>query len=216
MEILKAPPAAKYPVNKDVPLRPTKAVYLQSGSEFARVITITDVSDSFATLGDIASLGKSSNVVETAKAGVVDRPTLLEVRRAGRFSTSRDVVDPTGGAIASLSCPIWSLGRWTLEFPAGSPHSEHAIILKPAGMASREDMFVKDSIPYFWDVQLDEGKTCKLYKAAGGERIEIGRFLTKSARDRDGVLLLDDSQIGEVVGYLTCVAMLNRLDSFRA
>lgn len=103
-----------------------------------------------------------------------------------------------------------------MKFPAGSTHSSHDIPVYPAGTAARADEFVKDSVLYVWDVE--EGrKGCRLFRAADGKRTEVARFVGASKRARDGVLLIgEDEQVDWVVVGVTCVAVLNRLDSFRA
>lgn len=91
--------------------------------------------------------------------------------------------------------------------------------MRPVGIASREDWFVVDSVPYFWDMSIESGTLCKLYKVVDQKRVEVARCRSTSRRasprDHEGVLLVDKNQADEVVVVATCIAMLKRIDSFR-
>jgi hypothetical protein len=91
--------------------------------------------------------------------------------------------------------------------------------MRPVGIASREDWFVVDSVPFFWDMALESGTVCHLYKVVDQKRVELARFRSRSkspsARDHEGVLLVDKNLADEVIVVATCVAMLKRIDSFR-
>ncbi|KFY05078.1 hypothetical protein O988_00280 [Pseudogymnoascus sp. VKM F-3808] len=213
----KKDPAASYPINEDATLQATKVIYVKSGSEFGLSVFVADVTDKFdGELDRLIGSGSESKLLnEKAKDAALKKPAMLEFHRSGRLSSNFTVKDTSNAVIAELSGPLLSLGRWTLGFVADSPHSDHDILVRPAGMMSRADEFVKDSIPYYWDI-LDGRKLCKLYKVMDGKRVEIAHFLGENARARDGVLLLDGEQLDEVVACLTCVVMLNRSESFRA
>ena len=86
----------------------------------------------------------------------------------------------------------------------------------PAGTASRADEFVKDSVLYIWAVE-DGMALCRLWRAVDGRKTEVARFVGDNKRARDGLLLVgEDEWVDWVVVGMTCVAVLNRLDSFRA
>lgn len=81
-------------------------------------------------------------------------------------------------------------------------------------MAARADEFVKDSVPYFWDL-VDGRKLCRLFRALDGKKVEVARFLGENVRAQEGVLMVSEG-IDEVVAMLTFFGVLNRVDSFRA
>jgi hypothetical protein len=56
----------------------------------------------------------------------------------------------------------------------------------------------------------------KLFKAVDGKRVEVARFEALRARDKCGVLWLDDGQVDAVITCVTLVATINRVESFRA
>jgi hypothetical protein len=99
-------------------------------------------------------------------------------------------------------------------FPTESPHSSHPIELRPAGMWRREDVFVKDSIPYIWDV-LNASALCKPYKVIDNKKVEVARYTAKHSRDSTDVPVVDDKQVDVVVAVMTWPAVLKRSDSFR-
>jgi hypothetical protein len=218
MDISKASPASKFPVDDSKPLRPTKAFYFQEGSEFSRHIIITDVTDDLPDLDNIINSVPAADAVKTAKSAVIfgKKAAFLEISREGSFTTAWTAKSTSSDTpVAELSSPLLTLGRWTIMFAPGSPHSHHDILLRPAGFMARADEFVKDSIPYFWDIA-DGRKLCVCHVANDGKRVEVARFLGHSSRGHDGLLVVDGEALDEVVAALTCVAVLNRNDSFRA
>lgn len=207
-------PAASFPIDISATLKATTAVYIKEGNEFTLTITITKVTDILFNQLDGSNAAVAALITKASSIASSSTPS-LKLTRAGRLSSHWTATDAYGTIVAELSCPLVSLGRWTIKFPAESTHSSHDILMCPAGMAARADEFVKDSVLYFWDI-LDGRKLCKLYRATGGKRTEIARFVGPHARARDGVLFMDGEQLNEVVVGLSCVAMLNRSESFRA
>lgn len=84
--------------------------------------------------------------------------------------------------------------------------------MKPVGAGQKEQIFAKDSVPYFWD--MEGGKHGTLYKVIDGKRVKIAEFAARHGYDKDCVLVLDVEQLNEVVTIASCVALLNRMDSF--
>jgi hypothetical protein len=114
--------------------------------------------------------------------------------------------------IASIGGGIFSLGTRKFTFPENSPHSSHNIEMRPVAINSAEEAFVKDSVLYFWEC--DSAKKRTLTKVVSGSRIEIGKYETKHERTKEGILVLDSSQLNDVVAVLSCIALLNQVDSF--
>lgn len=219
--------AASFPVDETTPFHPSKAIYIKEGTEFTLALTMTDVTTAVAALR--SPVLETAALLEEAKSAACTLPITLKLTRPNRISRAWAAMAPTSSSgpgssdtpVAEVSSPLWSLGKWTLKFPAGSPHSAHDILLHPAGFAARADEFVKDSVPYFWDMLEEDGRRlCKLYRARDGKKVEIARFVGKNVRARDGVLLLGAEEgkegVDEVVVMLTLVGVLNRSESFRA
>jgi hypothetical protein len=97
------------------------------------------------------------------------------------------------------------------SFPQGSPHSGHDIEMKPISIGRRAEGFTKDSTLYFWD-KVDN--IAVLTKVVGEKRVEIAKFGAKHGYDKGGALALDTAQLDELVTVITCVALLQQLDSF--
>ncbi|KAK5652328.1 hypothetical protein OQA88_10678 [Cercophora sp. LCS_1] len=203
--------ASSFPIDEATPFVPTKAVYIQEATEFALSITITDVTASVATH---LSPDIQPSLLEGAKSAASTSSPTIKLTRPNRLSRSWTATNPSGATVADLSNPIWSLGKWIIKFPANSPHSEHDIQLRPASAASRADEFVKDSVPFFWDL-IDGRKLIKLYRALDGKKVEVARFLGENVRAQEGVLLVGEG-VDDVVAVLTVFGALNRLESFRA
>ncbi|GAB1317940.1 hypothetical protein MFIFM68171_08150 [Madurella fahalii] len=218
--------AASFPVDETTPFHATKAIYIHEGTEFTLTLTMTDVTAAVAAL--LSPNLTTAPLLEAAKSTNRSASTAslitLQLTRPNRMSRTWTATKPGSGsrssntAVAELSNPLWSLGKWTIKFPVGSPHSGHDIQLRPAGVATRADEFVKDSVPYFWDV-VDGRRLCKLYRAMDGKKVEIARFVGDGARARDGVLVVagqGEEGVDEIVVMLTLVGVLNRSESFRA
>ncbi|KAK3318878.1 hypothetical protein B0H66DRAFT_558339 [Apodospora peruviana] len=136
--------------------------------------------------------------------------------------------------IAQLAGPLLSLGRWKFIF-ADATYSSHKIEMRPTGVGSRADVFVKDSLLFFWE-PVAHGQRARyvLWKGTAGEeesrqREVVGVYALvahhghghwhgesgKKRKGRRGVLVVDDSKVDKVVAVLTCVATVNRVESFR-
>ncbi|KXX78523.1 3-phosphoshikimate 1-carboxyvinyltransferase [Madurella mycetomatis] len=229
MPIFSKPDAASsFPVDSTTPFRLIKAFYVNEGTEFSLTFTMTDVTTALEPLlSPFILVETPPSLLEAAKSAAASAATpTLQFKRPNRLSRTWTALDPVSGhVVAESSNPLWSLGKWTIKFPplnpaSISPHSEHDIILHPAGVAARADEFVKDSVPCFWDM-LDGRRLCKLYRASDGKKVETARFVGASVRGREGVLLIGEDDQGErradeVVVMVTLVAVLNRSDSFRA
>ncbi|KAJ9145379.1 hypothetical protein NKR23_g5267 [Pleurostoma richardsiae] len=215
-----------FPVAEDLPLRPTKTLFIgTSGSTFSLTTGIRDVT----AVVPAKDTELTDAALEEVRSKAASQPALMTLARAAWYSfkmEARTGDAASGGVLGSLSTSLLSMGCWTLSFPADSPHSSHEIEMRPVGIGRRAHVFVQESVPYFWDVE--EGAeaggsgrcVCRLFKViTAGEdgqkkRREIARFVARRSRDREGVLLLDGDAADEVVVGLTCVALLNRLDSF--
>ncbi|KAK0643011.1 hypothetical protein B0T16DRAFT_415083 [Cercophora newfieldiana] len=213
--------AASFPIDTTTPFHPTKALYIADTTELSLTITITDITPILSSPSIHNPVENPEPLLKLAKSTASTLPAILTLTRPTHLSRTWTATDPRSNTkLAELSNPLWSLGKWTIKFPSDSPHSSHDIYLHPAGFATKADEFVKDSVPYFWDV-LDGRRLCKLYKATEGRRVEVGRFVGEGVRAREGVLLIEGEGnagegVDEVVVGVTFLGVLMRVDSFRA
>ena len=196
---------ANYPINVDEPLRPTKTFYYNKNSGFALSLSVYDITERVSSSEALS--------LEEAKTAVSDQPPILNIHQDSWSTRIFRVVDSTGARVAEASGPLLDFGHWKLTFPTESEHSDHEIELRPV-LRSRQDVFVKDSIPYFWDV-VDPRGIFKLYKVIEKSRVEVSKFTSKRWREPTGVLVVDDRQVDVVIAVITSVAVLKRADSFR-
>ncbi|KAI2636506.1 hypothetical protein GGS26DRAFT_498825 [Hypomontagnella submonticulosa] len=216
---MKEPKPIDFPLNEDIQLRPTKTFFIhhEGVSGFSKSTIIHDITAIMPADLDINSKGLANTIHSETKANLEKLPVALKLQRSAWYSSSMDVKDGNDTPVASLSTSLLSFSHWTLSFPADSPHSTHAIEMRPTGVGTRTDIFVKESVPYFWEMFNGPagGRIDKLFKVEDGKRVEVARFVAKHMRDREGALFLDGAMVDEVVAAVTCVAVLNRLDSFR-
>ncbi|KAJ9165551.1 hypothetical protein NKR19_g274 [Coniochaeta hoffmannii] len=233
--------ASRYPIDESRPLHPTKCLYLLD--TLSPDLHFVDISTSSVlsalTQGDHDGpnakppLHVPAEVHTAAKHAATDAPptlhltpkppastTFLTRNRTHLAAVSPDD-DNNNTPLAELSSGgLWSLGQWDITFPPGSTHCTHDIKLRPVGVGARADWFVKDSVPYFWDlvhVGLAGGQTVyELFKGVDGKRVQVARFEALRARDRSGILWVDGDGADEAVVCVTLVATINRVESFRA
>lgn len=232
-----------FPISSATPFYPTKVLCLQD-KQFGlkQVTSVIDISATSLSASDGAE-PPSVDLLNSAKAAasLPDSSILLTIQsksyslhleaRSGGVSAAEDTWAKKAGAgylLATLSTSVLALGKWRIGFPADSPHA-HSIEMKPVGCGSRAEMFVQDSVPYFWEmrsapwgagsdgkktVAFASSRVCELWKVVEGKRVLVGRFVGRRARDREGVLVVDESGVDIVVAGVTCAALLKRIDSF--
>ncbi|UNI18553.1 hypothetical protein JDV02_004816 [Purpureocillium takamizusanense] len=107
---------------------------------------------------------------------------------------------------------VLDLTSHTVRFPADSTHCAHDVELRPVSVWAKQETFVKDSVPYLWDMSMGR-KSGVLYKTVGldeKQRVPVAKFVAKNWFKNCCVLLLDEGRLDAVVTLATCVAVLNR------
>ena len=128
----------------------------------------------------------SSLSIKDASSAVVNTPPTYTITRPSILSRSFECKDSTGAARAHMTSTITALGKWKLDLPPES--SSHVVEMRSTGMASRTDVFVRESIPYFWDVSKADASAWTLYKTLARNRYPVAEFRGKSARSVVGIL----------------------------
>jgi len=203
---MKNPQPADYPVNQDIRFQPTKVYYHQNNGGFSVSLAIYDITDKVKVTDPV--------YLEDAKSLSSGVNPALEIRQESWHTRNYKAFGRAGAVVAEASGPLLDLGRWKIKFPAESVHSTHDLELRPTGPGRRQDVFVLESVPYFWDM-VDPKGVYKLYKVDMGLRVEVANFTSKSHRDLEGVLIVNDKEVGGVVAIVTSIAVLKRDDSFR-
>ena len=213
----------RFPINEEQRFRPDTVYFLRFSGMLRTSIHVYKVSNEtalssfleverFSTTKDdfrqaVEDAIKDGNVAEDyifSKAAVYSMTIVM--KRASEASSSAT-------PLATISRSLRSLGKQTIDFPSGSPHSDHTISVAPVGVGRSSHMFVKDSVPYFWDV-VEGGTHWQLHKVMDGTRVKIGELSVKKSYGKDCVFVLDSRALDEVVGLVSCVAVLYRMDSF--
>ncbi|KAH8879012.1 hypothetical protein GQ53DRAFT_856611 [Thozetella sp. PMI_491] len=194
-----------------------KVLYVGASGGTHQTFALSDVTNAASVSGSRTMEGSTTyaDSGDAAKEAAVQQEPLLRISRKSLMSSVLRAEDASGAAVAWLSKPLLSFGKWCLTFPAQSPHSSHAIEMKPTSTGKRTYGFIQESVPFFWDMEDKAGaRKCTLWKAINGRRREVARFEAKRARDREGILAVDEQGVSAVVAGLTCIALLNRVDSF--
>ncbi|KAI1208864.1 uncharacterized protein F4807DRAFT_429778 [Annulohypoxylon truncatum] len=211
-----------FPLNTDVVLQPTRAFYLKGCIHFKATAQIIDLSGRLQSpfVGDFshAFLDEAEQVAR--KLSSSSSPT-YEIKSSGNMMrTLKTIADGSSGErVCDLNITFVSFGSSTVRFPKDSPHSRHEVELCPVGGRaaggdeSKHEAFVKNSIPYFWD--MTRGRVGILYKCLNQKRVEIGR-VAGYGFDKDAVLVLNGNELDDVVAIATCIILLNGRDAMDA
>lgn len=208
-----------FPINQDVVLQPTQTFYLKGAIHFKNKAQIYNLTGrlrqpwndfSHAFLDEVSATaqklqeGSSSPTYEISSCGNMMR-------------TIKTMTDSQGNKLCDLNITFVSFDNSTVKFPAGSPHSRHHIEMYPVddngNDEKKHEAFVKNSIPYFWD--MTRGRVGILYKCLNQQRVEIGR-VAGFGFDKDAVLVLNGNELDDVVALSTCIILLNGRDAMDA
>lgn len=205
-----------FPINEDVEFRPTNVFYLKGVIHFKKTACIIDLSgrlrqpfngfsNAFAEeASQVARKLEGQPAYEIGSCGEMMR-TIKTMTRAG-----------SGERLCDLNITFVSFGSSYVRFPPGSPHSRHEIEMCPVddrsgfSDAKKHEGFVKNSIPYFWD--MTSGPFGVLYKCLNQKRVEIAR-VASFGFEKDGILVLNGNELDEVVALSTCTILLNGRDA---
>ncbi|KAI8632367.1 hypothetical protein F5Y19DRAFT_472395 [Xylariaceae sp. FL1651] len=215
-----------FPINTDVELRPTRTFYLKGAIHFKTNAQIYDLTGRLRQPWNDFShafLDEAGQVAQKLAGEGGSSPPTYEVSSCGNMMrTIKTMSDGRGNRLCDLNITFVSFGSSSVRFPAGSPHSRHEIELCPVDdgvgafhqKEARHEAFVKNSIPYFWDMT-HGGRVGVLYKCLNQKRVEIAR-VAGYGFDKDAVLVLNGEELDDVVAVSTCIILLNGRDAMDA
>jgi len=167
--------------------------------------------------GYTTDLGISPDFLKEASK-IASSPPIPEkvftLKKGNLIGSHLAISDKDGNNVADLKSPILSIGATTLTFPDGSENSSHPIEIKPLGIGHRAESFVKDSVTCTWENERFKIENKTLARIIDSEKMEVARYSQKRGRDNEGVLVLDAREVGELVSVLTCVEVLQHINSF--
>ncbi|KAI1359143.1 hypothetical protein F5Y08DRAFT_87477 [Xylaria arbuscula] len=208
-----------FPVNQDVHLQPTQTFYLKGAIHFKNKAQIYDLTGRLRQPWNDFShafLDETSAVAQKVREG--GSPPTYEISSCGNMMrTIKTMTDSQGNKLCDLNITFVSFDNSTVKFPLGSSHSRHAIEMFPVddngNDEQKHEAFVKNSIPYFWD--MTRGRVGILYKCLNQQRVEIAR-VAGFGFDKDAVLVLNGDELDDVVAVSTCIILLNGRDAMDA
>ncbi|KAI3328914.1 hypothetical protein HD806DRAFT_266090 [Xylariaceae sp. AK1471] len=208
-----------FPINKDITLQPTQVFYLKGAIHFKTNSQIYDLTGRLRQPWNDFShafLDETGDVVHKLAEGG-GQPKYEITSSGNMMRTLKTMKDASGTKVCDLNMTFVSFDLSTVRFPPGSEHSRHPIELWPVGDKgtdeSKHEAFVKNSIPYFWD--MTHGRVGILYKCLNQTRVEIAR-VTGFGFDKDAVLVLNGNELNDAVAISTCVILLNGRDAMDA
>ncbi|OTB06626.1 hypothetical protein M426DRAFT_318682 [Hypoxylon sp. CI-4A] len=200
-----------FPINEDVVLQPTRVFFLKGCVHFKTDAAIIELSGQMRSpfQGDF-SHGFLDEAEQAAQR--LARKPAYEIKSSGNMMrTLKTMTDGrSGDKVCDLNMTFVSFDSSVVRFPPGSRHSRHPVEMCPVGGSGRDDSkheaFVKNSIPYFWD--MTRGRVGILYKCLNQKRVEIGR-VAGYGFDRDAILVLNGEELDDAVAISTCIVLLN-------
>jgi len=205
-----------FPVDDSVTIQPSKIYFLNSSNGFATSIQVLELVPETSQVSFNGSITTDfRRQVDTAVKANNDDKSLEAYRLSKKswLAMGMQMCDAKSNApLVDLGSTVWKYGLWAFAFPPGSPHSTHDIEMKPFAVSKRAQLFVKDSVPFVWE--LDSARHGVLYKVGDRTRRPIGEFGAEHGYSKDCVFVLDERELDAVVGVASVAALLNRADSF--
>ncbi|KAH8896190.1 hypothetical protein GQ53DRAFT_13691 [Thozetella sp. PMI_491] len=204
-----------FPINETWSPKVNRLYTLLSAKGFSKIAQVMDLTSNVdlnqydgVLSDDLAQEAEAA----TKEANAAGSMPLLTMHRRAWYSSHMRFNDSSGKPVSELNTSIWKHGVWRMGFPPDSKHSTHEIEMKPTGIGHSDEIFKKDDDIYFWHMRGNmEGV---LYKVVHGRRLQIGEFRARQTTQKDCVLIVNSDQLDEVVAIMSCVALLNRIDSF--
>lgn len=137
------------------------------------------------------------------------------------LGTHLAILDVEGTEIAGWKHPVMSFGgRTTVKFPHAGDGKESMEIRKVGGHARKAEVFVKEGVEYVWQSEEVGGMWVRgLFKVVENETVgkvkrEVARYAQRSAHEREGLLVMDGTEVDEMVAVLTVCAMAEGKEHF--
>jgi hypothetical protein len=134
----------------------------------------------------------------------------MPVLCTGTTTASKKSVDDL---IATWKPSRGQYGKNAFIFPPGSAHSGHDIVMEmEKHWKSWDEVFVVESVPYFWRYEGSSRRKFTLWKVVGQIKMVVGRYKGKRrVGKRGGTLLVDADEVDCVVAVMSIMAMLRKV-----
>lgn len=203
-----------FPIDEDRVFQPNQVFYLKGAIHFKKTAQIMNLSGMVRQRFSNFSPAFLQDV-QRANEKAQESPT-YEIKSCGEMMrTIKTMTNSSGEKLCDLNITFISFDSSTVKFPKDSPHSRHPIEMCPVGNGADEkhEAFVKNSIPYFWD--MTSGQFGVLYKCLNQKRVEIAKVCGYGFA-KDAVLVLDGRELDDVVALATVIILLNGRDAMDA
>jgi hypothetical protein len=103
-------------------------------------------------------------------------------------------------------------GKNIFTFPTGSEHSGHPVTMqKEKRWSTFDEVFVVESIQYFWRYDGHSRRKFTLWKVVGQDKQLVGRYKAKKWLNKSGVLLVNAGEVDCALAVMTMMAMLRKV-----
>jgi hypothetical protein len=199
-------------------LTPKRTFYIIPHTGFTKTIQVLDLTG--LTKTPHTSENDFQNEVKEIIKKSSQPPWLSITRTPHWYSKSflihkgapKDEAGASATPIANWKGGMFSASENIITFPELSPYCSHPITLKADSVWKFREHFVKNSVTYEWkpDNVLTNQRKFTLYRIIGKEKVEVGRYLQGWSFKYGGVLVIDDSEVGDVVAVTSMVSVLRK------
>jgi len=193
---------AKLP--SDPSIFPTRTFYVRLCGSPTKTVEVFDMTKRTTTCWDTEEF--NAEVRELVWSSYLE-PYLTvkwpKLRTADVFQEAR------GGLVATMEAPLLPSGTTRLTFPAEPPRPPQKLRVSPVRLVDANEWFIRDNIVYVWEkIPRHLGRGYSLYSYLWGRKRQVGRYFQDNKYKTGGTLLLDTELVNEMVGVLTCLAVL--------
>jgi hypothetical protein len=196
------------------PFNPTRTYYIKPHCSLTKNIKIFNLTPHLTIPYGSPDFPAHARAVAENSALTPD----LTVRKENVWSTRYGIFENDGNGdreIGSWRASCFSTGKSHIDFLDEAGKGRHDITLqKLAGMGlfSRDEVFVFNSVQYLWAYKSWHcSNRIALYKMLpGGEKQLVGRYWQGWDWRTGGTFVVDERELDDVVGVLTCVVQLKK------
>ena len=187
-------------------IKPNRIFYIVPHSPMATTVEILDITEKVQAPYKAADFEGQVEKAITSKGG-----PWLTIKRNSLLFGKTFTASQGDQQVAEWKAGLASTSKNLITFPSDSKHCSHPITVQSENGWKFWDRFVQDSVTYIW--QADSAfkmRKFTLYKTIGAQRTVVGNFELRRTMKYGGLLVLDATEVDEVVGVLTCAVMVRK------
>ena len=197
------------------PFHPTNIYWISPHGLLSKKVTILDLTKDI----DVPYTGLTAEYKREVRKTLKDHSftPVITCHRNNWLGLQYKITDDQDDMLATWSHPWSSVGEATLTFPDSSPHSPHPISLRNKRWGCRTELFVLNSVPYFWESNsIWHSTNMTLYKIMGSgeaeKKVELAKYAQRCYGGfvTGGTLVVNEEELDGVLACLTLMVVLKK------